>query len=66
MRVLITRFLIADDGAALFDWLLLGVSLATLLVVAVGTATGSFATIHAAPARADAAVSLSAPGGLGS
>ena len=66
MRVLITRFLIAEDGAALFDWVLLGASLATLLVVAIGTATGSFATVHAMPAPPDAAVSLPAPVGLGS
>lgn len=65
MRVLINRFLIAEDGAALYDWVLLGVSLATLLIIAVGTATGSFATVNAAPAPADAAVSLPAPG-LGS
>ena len=66
MRVLITRFLIAEDGAALFDWVLLGASLATLLVVAIGTATGSLATVHARPAPPDAAVSLPAPVGLGS
>ncbi|MBI1218921.1 MAG: hypothetical protein GC186_10265 [Rhodobacteraceae bacterium] len=66
MKVLIRRFLIAEDGAALYDWVLLGASLATLLIVAVGTATGSFATVHPAAAPADAAVSLPAPDGLGS
>lgn len=66
MRVLITRFLIAEDGAAFYDWVLLGASLTTLLVVAIGTATGSFATSHAASSPSNVGVSLSATSGLGS
>jgi Flp pilus assembly pilin Flp len=69
MRLALAQFLMAEDGAAAFDWALLAASLATLVVVSVLSATGSFAQPDPASphaATANAAVSLPVPTGLGS
>ncbi len=72
MRMAWRNFLSAESGAAVFDWVLLAVSLSTLLAVAVGTATGGLARPDAASPNAGettavAPVVLPAAGqGLGS
>lgn len=68
MKSEIARFLTFDDGAATFDWLLLAASLATLAVVSVGTALGSFTPDPLPPPPVDqAADAASMPlTGLGS